>query len=138
METYTALIAITIIFIHIMEQQNRQLQFTFYQHKSVRGLHNFQLCSRNNQHYALNCTTSSFNILAPTCFGSSLPSSGSFRIRLSYMKRQIDFVVYYIMYGYVVCVRVCWCSNTRPSCANLRPKRVGASILNKGVVQFSA
>jgi hypothetical protein len=32
----------------------------------------------NNQHYALICTTPLFYILAPTCFGSSLPSSGSF------------------------------------------------------------
>jgi hypothetical protein len=32
--------------------------------------------------------------LAPTCFGSSLPSSGSFWIRLSYLKIQIDMVVY--------------------------------------------
>jgi hypothetical protein len=29
--------------------------------------------SRNNQHYALDCTTALFNIQAPTCFGSSLP-----------------------------------------------------------------
>jgi hypothetical protein len=33
-------------------------------------------------------------ILAATCFGSSLPLSGSFWIRLSYMKIQIDLVVY--------------------------------------------
>jgi hypothetical protein len=39
--------------------------------------------SRNNQHYALNCSTPLFNILASTCFDSSLPSSG---------------VVYHIMY----------------------------------------
>jgi hypothetical protein len=32
---------------------------------------------KNNQHYALNCTTPLFNIQAVTCFGSSLPSSGS-------------------------------------------------------------
>jgi hypothetical protein len=42
----------------------------------------FVLCvvrhSRNNQHYALICSTPLFYILAPTCFGSSLPSSGSF------------------------------------------------------------
>jgi hypothetical protein len=36
-------------------------------------------------------------IPAPTCFGSSLPSSGSFWIRLSYMKIQIGLVVYHIM-----------------------------------------
>jgi hypothetical protein len=34
--------------------------------------------SRNNRHYALNCTTPLFYILAPTCFSSSLPSSESF------------------------------------------------------------
>jgi hypothetical protein len=38
---------------------------------------NIVFCSRNNQH-ALICTTTLFHILAPTCFGSSLPSSGSF------------------------------------------------------------
>jgi hypothetical protein len=35
-----------------------------------------------------------FYMLAPTCFGSSLPSSGSFWIRLRYVKIQIDMVVY--------------------------------------------
>jgi hypothetical protein len=34
--------------------------------------------SINNQHYALNYITSLFNVQAVTCFGSSLPSSGSF------------------------------------------------------------
>jgi hypothetical protein len=34
--------------------------------------------SRNNQHNALICTTPLFYILAPTCFGSSLPWSMSF------------------------------------------------------------
>jgi hypothetical protein len=33
---------------------------------------------RNNQQYALICTTSLVYILAPTCFGSSVPSSGNF------------------------------------------------------------
>jgi hypothetical protein len=36
-------------------------------------------------------------MLAPTRCGSSLPSSESFWIRLSYMKIQIDMVVYHIM-----------------------------------------
>jgi hypothetical protein len=36
------------------------------------------LLSRNNQHYAQICTTALFYILAPTCFGSSLPLSGGF------------------------------------------------------------
>jgi hypothetical protein len=34
--------------------------------------------SGNNQHYELICTISLFYILTPTCFGSSLLSSGSF------------------------------------------------------------
>jgi hypothetical protein len=42
--------------------------------------------SRKNQHNAHICTTALFHMLTPTCFGSSLPSSGSFWIRLSYMK----------------------------------------------------
>jgi hypothetical protein len=61
----------------------------------------FVLCiilrSRNTQHYAQICTTTLFYILALTCFGSSVLSSGSFWIRLSYMKIQIDLVVYHIM-----------------------------------------
>jgi hypothetical protein len=28
---------------------------------------------KNNQHYALNCTTALFNIRIPKCFGSGLP-----------------------------------------------------------------
>jgi hypothetical protein len=36
-------------------------------------------------------------MLAPTCFGSSLPSLGSCWIRLRYMKIQIGLVVYHIM-----------------------------------------
>jgi hypothetical protein len=50
--------------------------------------------SRNNEHKAQICTSALFYMLAPTCFGSSLPSSGSFWIRLSYVKIQIDLVVY--------------------------------------------
>jgi hypothetical protein len=53
--------------------------------------------SRNNQQYALIYTAALFYILAPTCFDSSLPSSGSFQICLSDMKIQIDLVVYHIM-----------------------------------------
>jgi hypothetical protein len=50
--------------------------------------------SGNNQHNVQICTTASFYMLVPTCFGSSLPSSGSFWICLSYVKMQIDMVVY--------------------------------------------
>jgi hypothetical protein len=54
-------------------------------------------CSRNNQHYAQSFTIALFYMLVSTCFGSSLSSSGSFWIRLSYIKIQIDLVVYHIM-----------------------------------------
>jgi hypothetical protein len=50
--------------------------------------------SRKNQHNAQTCTTALFHMLVPTCFGSSMPSSGSFWIRLNYVKIQIDIVVY--------------------------------------------
>jgi hypothetical protein len=53
-----------------------------------------EVSGRNNQHNAQICTTALFYTLAPTCFGSSLPSSGSFWIRLNYMKIQINMVVY--------------------------------------------
>jgi hypothetical protein len=46
--------------------------------------------SRNNQHYALICTTPLFYILAPTCFGSSLPSSGSFLDPSELLEIQIE------------------------------------------------
>jgi hypothetical protein len=61
----------------------------------------FILCvirrSRSDQHNAQICNIVLFYMLAPTCFGSSVPSSGSFWIRLSYAKVQIDMVVYHIM-----------------------------------------
>jgi hypothetical protein len=63
--------------------------------------------SRNNQHYALICTTPLFYILAPTCFGSSLPSSGSFLDPSELLKIQIEWVVYRIICGYVACMLEC-------------------------------
>jgi hypothetical protein len=63
--------------------------------------------SRNNQHYALICTTPLFYTLAPTCFGSSLPSSGSFLDASELLEIQTEFVVYHIMCGYVACVLEC-------------------------------
>jgi hypothetical protein len=60
--------------------------------------------SRNNQHYALIFTTPLFYVLAPTCFGSSLPSSGSFSDPSELLEIQIEWVVYHIMCGYVACV----------------------------------
>jgi hypothetical protein len=37
---------------------------------------NFPYTNRNNQHYALNCTTPFLNILIPTCFSSTQWRSG--------------------------------------------------------------
>jgi hypothetical protein len=72
--------------------------------------------SRNNQHYALNCATPLFNILALTCFGCRLPSSGSFLDPSELLEIQIEEVVYHIIYGCMPCVPVCCCSvgTTRP------------------------
>jgi hypothetical protein len=50
--------------------------------------------SRNDQHYALICTTPLYCILAPTCFSSSLPSSGSFLDPSKLFEVQIEWVVY--------------------------------------------
>jgi hypothetical protein len=63
--------------------------------------------SRSNQHYALLCTTSLFYILAPTCFGSSLPSLGSFLDPSELLEIQIELMVYHTMCGYVTCVPEC-------------------------------
>jgi hypothetical protein len=60
--------------------------------------------SRNGQQYALICTTPLFYILAPTCFGSSLPSSESFLDPSELLAIQIEMVVYHIMCSYVTCV----------------------------------
>jgi hypothetical protein len=60
------------------------------------------LCSRN---YALICSKPLFYILAPTYFGSSLPSSGSFFDPSELLEMQIEWVVYH-----VVCVPECRCS----------------------------
>jgi hypothetical protein len=49
-----------------------------------------------------------FYILAPTCFGSSLPSSGSFLDPSELLEIQIEWVVYHIMCGYVVYVHGLW------------------------------
>jgi hypothetical protein len=62
--------------------------------------------SRKNQYNAQTCTAVLFHMLAPKCFGSSLPSSGSCWIRLSYLKIQIDMVVYHIMWLSGQCVGV--------------------------------
>jgi hypothetical protein len=63
--------------------------------------------SRNNQHYALICTSPLFYILAPTCFDSSLPSSGSVLDPSVLLEIQTEWVVYHIMCGYEACVPEC-------------------------------
>jgi hypothetical protein len=63
--------------------------------------------SRNDQHYALTCTIPLFHILAPTCFGSTLLSSGGFLDPSELLETQIEWVVYHIMCGYVTCVQDC-------------------------------
>jgi hypothetical protein len=59
---------------------------------------------RKNQQYALICTTPLFYVLAPTCFGSSLPSSGSVLDPSELLETQIEWGVYHMMCGYVICV----------------------------------
>jgi hypothetical protein len=49
---------------------------------------------KNDQQYTLICTTPSFYTLALTCFGSSLPSSGSFLDPSELLEIQIEWVVY--------------------------------------------
>jgi hypothetical protein len=62
---------------------------------------------RKNQQYALICTTPVFNVLAPTCFDSSLPLSGSVLDPSELNEIQIEWVVYHIMSGYLNCVPDC-------------------------------
>jgi hypothetical protein len=62
---------------------------------------------RNDQQYALICNTPLFYVLAPTCFGSSVPSTGSFLDPYGLLEIQIEWVVYHIMRGYVSCVPDC-------------------------------
>jgi hypothetical protein len=56
---------------------------------------------RKNQQYALICTTPLFYVLAATCFGSSLPSSGSVFDPYELPEIQIEWVVYPKYFGYI-------------------------------------
>jgi hypothetical protein len=78
-------------------------------------------------------------MLAPACFGSSLPSSGSFWIRLSYMKIQIDLVVNHIMWNTPIHNILSTAPQlsisqkalgTLPEDGNVMPKHVGATTHN--------
>jgi hypothetical protein len=109
--------------------------------------------SRNNQHYAQICTTPLFYILAPTCFGSSLPSSGSFLDSSELLEIQIEWVVYLkyitdkgillsVIYFRYTTYSICFScisegSKKLPGDGRPLPKHVGTSIWNKGVVQIS-
>jgi hypothetical protein len=62
--------------------------------------------SKNNQHYAMTCTTLLFYILAPTSFDSSLPSSGIFLDSSELLEIQIEYVVY-LKYIELVCKTSC-------------------------------
>jgi hypothetical protein len=55
----------------------------------------------------IDCTTRLFYVLAPTCFGSSLPSSGSLLDTPELLEIQTGWVVCYITCGYVTCVPEC-------------------------------
>jgi hypothetical protein len=50
--------------------------------------------SKNYQNYILICATPFFYMLSPTCFGSSLPSSGNFIDPSELLEIQIEWVVY--------------------------------------------
>jgi hypothetical protein len=65
----------------VRTQRNNNTQRKQRNRKNLQNkekLKQYRQSSRNNQHHALICTTPLFYILAPTRFGSSLPSSGSF------------------------------------------------------------
>jgi hypothetical protein len=73
--------------------------------------------------YALNCTTSLFNIEAPTYFGSGLPSSESFLDLSELLEMQVEY-------------SICLSSNPAgskklPDAGRLLPKHIEACILNK-------
>jgi hypothetical protein len=97
--------------------------------------------SINNQHYALIYITSLFNVQAPTCFGSSLPSSGGLLDPCGLLE-QIGGIVLWFPAGSYTTYLFCISNNSHGS-KNLRddgrllPKHVGACILNTEVIQFS-
>jgi hypothetical protein len=62
---------------------------------------------RSDQQYTLICTTPLFHVLAPTCFDSSLTSSGSFLDPSELLEIQIEWMLYHTMCGYVACVPDC-------------------------------
>jgi hypothetical protein len=69
---------------------------------------------KKTQQYALICTTPLFYVLAPACFCSSLPSSGSVLDPSELLEVQIGWVVCYIMCGYVTC-EADYCGHNNPA-----------------------
>jgi hypothetical protein len=60
---------------------------------------------RKNQQYALIVPLLYFYVLAPTCFGSSLLSSGSLLDPPELLENTNGGLVYHIMCGYLACVQ---------------------------------
>jgi hypothetical protein len=74
-------------------QQNNNTQRKQWNRKNLQNkdkLMQYRQSNRNNQHYALICTTPLFYILAPACFSSSLPSPGSFLDPSELLQIQIE------------------------------------------------
>jgi hypothetical protein len=89
-----------------------------------------------NQQYAMIYTTPLFYVLAPTCFDSSLPSSGSILNPSELLEIQIEWLVYlkYISVTYLRYTTHSICisgnldgSKTLPDNGRPLPKHVGAS-----------
>jgi hypothetical protein len=100
-----------------------------YKHGNI----NYVKRIRKDQQYVLICTTPLLYALAATCFGSSLPSSGSFLKPPELLEIQIEWVVHHIMCGYVTTrYMICISSNLGgskklPDDGTLLPKHVGAN-----------
>jgi hypothetical protein len=62
---------------------------------------------RKNQQYTLIVPLLYFYVLAPTCFGSCLPSSGSLLDPTELLENTNWGLVYHITCGYVACVPDC-------------------------------
>src|SRR5215510_13976194 len=87
----------------------QSMQCYYQQHKRARSFRwktksAFCACAITFRFYS---TTPLFSIQAPTCFGSSLPSSGSFLDPPELHEIQIEWVVYH-MCGYVTCAGLSW------------------------------
>jgi hypothetical protein len=75
-------------------------------------------------------------MLAPTCFGSSLLSSGSFLDPSELFEIQIEWVVYDIMCGYVACVPDCR-GSTRQNHDNSTHRPRNHTLYNTPPIRFA-